>query len=77
MTALTPDQVAAFMSSATSAEDWDNKCDLVKEAFGGDYPSFWFQTILQSGVAKRTLAKFGETDELTIHLEADVHPHNW
>jgi len=68
MTALTPDQVAAFMSSATSAEDWDNKCDLVKEAFGGGYPSFWYQTILASGVAKRTLAKFGETDELTIHV---------
>jgi hypothetical protein len=74
---LTPEQIAQFMETSRTAEEWDKNCDLVKEACGG-YPSFWWETIMVSGLARRTMAKFGETPDLKIvKPEPDVHPHNW
>ena len=51
----TPEGVAAHMSESKSEEDWNARCDQVKEANGG-YPRFWFATVLASGLADKTLA---------------------
>ena len=51
-------EVVQLMSSATSAQDWDNKCDQVKAAWGGNYPEFWFQIIVMSGIAAQTAEKW-------------------
>jgi hypothetical protein len=44
------DAVVALMLSSTSESNWDDNCDKVKAANGGDYPSFWYQAIIFSGV---------------------------
>ena len=59
------DTVVALMESSTSAQEWDANCDKVKEACGG-YPDFWWAAIKLSGLASRTLAKFGESAEIKI-----------
>ena len=58
-------EVVALMESSTSEAEWNQNCDKVKAACGG-YPPFWFSAILQSGVAKRTSAKWGGTDEIQV-----------
>lgn len=50
----TPDGVRAYMSAATSEDDWNSRCEEVQGANGGDYPYFWCETILVSGIAQRT-----------------------
>ena len=50
----TPEGVAAHMSESTSEADWNKRCDEVKAANGG-YPSFWFATVIMSGLADKTL----------------------
>ena len=47
---MTEKQVVELMSSATSEQDWNDKCDQVKAACGG-YPDFWFPLIVVSGLA--------------------------
>lgn len=49
----TPEGVKAYMSQATSEQDWNNRCDAVKRANGG-YPDFWYATIVLSGVMSAT-----------------------
>lgn len=58
-------QVVALMSSATSSQDWNDKCDEVKRACNG-YPNFWYASIIQSGLARQVMAKFGASPELRI-----------
>ena len=45
-------EVVDLMTSATSEKDWNSKADQVKEACEG-YPSFWFSSIILSGLADR------------------------
>jgi hypothetical protein len=45
------------MKSASSEEDWNNKCDQVKSACGG-YPDYWFAEIIASGLANEIKAGF-------------------
>lgn len=63
---LTPEQVAQVMEMSRSEEEWDKNCDLVKAAFGGDYPSFWWETIMMSGIAHRTMASFYSSPDIKI-----------
>ena len=51
----TADGVAAHMSESTSEEDWNKRCDEVKDANNGEYPSFWYPTIVASGLVDKTL----------------------
>jgi hypothetical protein len=45
--------VVAYMSQATSEDDWNSRRDKVKAANGG-YPGFWYQAIILSGVFDAT-----------------------
>lgn len=47
---MTQLQVINLMRSARSEADWNNKCDIVKKAFSGSYPDWWFSTVIQSGL---------------------------
>jgi hypothetical protein len=58
--------VKSFMAGSSSEAEWNNRCDQVKAVNGGDYPKFWFPTIMLSGVAKKTSATWGGTDEIKI-----------
>lgn len=41
--------VINLMLSSKSEAEWNANCDKVKEEFGG-YPSFWYASIIMSGV---------------------------
>lgn len=62
----TADGVRAFMSGSTSEDDWNSRCDQVKAANAGQYPSFWFPTVMVTGLAKETSAKWGGSDQIKI-----------
>lgn len=53
-------EVKELMESATTEADWNAKCDQVKRSHGGDYPEFWFQLIVASGLAGRVAAGFAK-----------------
>lgn len=53
---MSREEVTTLMLSSESERDWDDKCDQVKAAFGGDYPRFWFEDVIRSGLAQRALA---------------------
>lgn len=54
----TREGLAAHMEAAKSEQDWNDRCDAVKEANGGDYPNFWWDTIMMSGLASRVSANW-------------------
>ena len=54
----TPLGVKALMQQSSSEAEWNDNCDKVKAANGGDYPQFWFSTIVLSGVMSSTVSKF-------------------
>ena len=58
--------VKAYMEESTSADDWNARCNEVKAAHDGDYPSFWYMTIVMSGVAGHTARKWGGSAEIKI-----------
>lgn len=39
------------LKAAKSAEEWDEVCDEIKAARGGQYPSDWYQRVILSGFA--------------------------
>jgi hypothetical protein len=54
---MTKTEVIELIKSASSEEDWNNKCDQVKSACGG-YPDYWFAEIIASGLANEIKAGF-------------------
>lgn len=56
----TAEGVKALMESSTTEQEWNNNADKVKWANGG-YPSFWYGTIVLSGVLDSTRLKWGAT----------------
>ena len=38
--------VVDYMEGSTSEQDWNNRCDTVKDANGGLYPPFWYSAIV-------------------------------
>lgn len=59
---LTTEQgVKDYMRMATSEDDWNSRCDDVKEANNGDYPGFWYFAIVVSGVMHITASGWKRT----------------
>ena len=54
----TPAGVKELMGASTSEREWNENCDMIKKANNGDYPGFWFQEVMMSGLASRTQAKW-------------------
>ncbi len=42
-------EVIDLMSTSKNSQEWNDNCDKVKKACGGDYPSFWYSTMIMSG----------------------------
>ncbi len=53
---MTQDEVILLMDSSKSEEQWNANCDRVKEAHGGQYPNYWFMSIVVSGLMTRVSA---------------------
>lgn len=56
-------EVIDLMKGSKSESEWNANCDKVKREFGG-YPDFWYEAIIQPGVAKETLEKFGGSADI-------------
>lgn len=63
---MTRAQVIDLMQSSQTVQDWNKNADTVKAAFNGDYPSWWYEAIIISGVADKTLAKIGVAADIGI-----------
>ena len=63
---MNQDEVVALMMSSKSESEWNAHCDMVKKACGGDYPPFWYEAIVLSGVMRRTSAKWGGDDQIRV-----------
>jgi hypothetical protein len=50
--------VVALMESSKTRAEWNANCDAVKTANGRDYPDFWYQEIVESGIATAKIAEF-------------------
>lgn len=48
--------VVTLMKSSKSESAWNDNCDKVKAANGGNYPSFWFAAIIMSGICSQALS---------------------
>lgn len=62
----TSEGVRDFMAASTSESDWNSRIDKVKAANGGDYPPFWYPTIIMSNLHSRTAAKWGGNGNITV-----------
>lgn len=49
--------VIDLMKSSKSLQEWRLNCNKVKQAYGGDYPDYWYQEIILSGLCDRTLGE--------------------
>jgi hypothetical protein len=62
---MTSQQVLTLMLSSQTETEWNANCDRVKVACGG-YPSFWWETIMVSGVAAKVAARWGGDDQIRV-----------
>lgn len=53
----TPEKLAEFMSFSKNVNDWNIRCDIVKKVCN-DYPSYWFETIILSGLYNRVRSQW-------------------
>ena len=60
-------EVKTLMESSQSPEDWRSNCDKVKAACSG-YPPFWWGSIIQSGLAKTVMARWGSSPEIKFQV---------
>lgn len=63
---MTEIQVVELMKSSNSEAEWNQNCDKVKAAFNGEYPPFWYASIIIAGVAIETTAKWVSNAEIKI-----------
>ena len=54
----TSEGVVELMRTSKSEEEWNNNCDKVKAANGKDYPAFWYESIMLSGVAYEVMRRW-------------------
>lgn len=62
---MTQEEVIDLMKSSKTSQEWNNNCDSVKKAHDGNYPNYWFQEIILSGLCDRTLGEGSSTIKLT------------
>lgn len=60
-----PELLYNFMSASQNEADWNARCITVKAQFGGNYPNYWFKTIIQSGL----MQQLGLDGTIRIHAE--------
>ena len=61
---MSPEDLVNLMRSSASEEEWKRNVKIVKARFNGDYPPFWFGTMVVSGVMneiQRTWSKPSST----------------
>lgn len=52
---ITRDEVLSLMASSKSPEQWDLNADIVKQLHNNQYPDYWFNDMIMSGLADHVL----------------------
>ncbi len=56
---MTKDEVLSLMRSSKSSSEWAANCDKVKSLhpskFGGQYPEYWYEAVIESGLMDEVL----------------------
>jgi hypothetical protein len=47
---MSESEVVTLMKSSKSKNEWNSNCSKVKISCGGDYPGFWYGSIIMSGL---------------------------
>jgi hypothetical protein len=63
---MTKEEVVDLMKSSKNTQEWNSNCDTVKTAHDGQYPDYWFTTMIMSGLCDEILGK-GASD-ITIKV---------
>lgn len=63
---LITDEEIALLRACGSEEEWNATCDKIKKTRGGQYPNDWWPKIVQSGMMRSIVSKFGGSDKITI-----------
>ena len=51
------ENVVELMESSKTRKDWNLNCDYVKWKNNGDYPDFWWNAIVVSGIREKFIEK--------------------
>jgi len=68
---MTEQEVVELMKSSQSETEWDANCEIVKSKCDG-YPSFWYSSIVLSGVLTQTAAKWGSDGKIKIIVDNPI-----
>jgi len=60
--------VVGYLKTSKNKTDWTNKCDQIKKANGGDYPSFWFKDVIESRIPE-SLGLSSKLEVISITVE--------
>ena len=62
---MTTDELK-LLEDCQTGTDWSSACDAIKLTHGGGYPTDWYATVIQSGMANRIAARWGSDAELHV-----------
>lgn len=54
---MTKEEVLSLMKSSKNSAEWNKNCDTVKAAHSGQYPMWWYQEVILSGLCDKTLGE--------------------
>ena len=55
---MSAENVVELLELCTTEQDWEDACRLIKDDNDGEYPGFWLEKVLMSGVAERVRAQW-------------------
>jgi hypothetical protein len=66
-TPITEAELATLESAKTDTE-WNNACEVIKAARDGEFPSDWYERVMQAGVLIRFVARYGDSTGTPIKV---------
>ena len=55
---MTQHEGVELMMSSTTENEWNANCDKIKSAHNGDYPEWWYQGMILSGLMHMITSTF-------------------
>lgn len=50
-------EVIDLMKSSKNSQEWNANCNAVKKVHNGDYPDYWYQEIILSGLCDKAIGE--------------------
>ncbi len=61
------EEVISLMKSSKDSLEWGRNCDVVKSKHNNDYPDYWYQEIILSGLMDEVLGDGASTMKITSY----------